>query len=117
MRRRMNGSSSTTRTITLSSRDLPGHALELLVADVAERVDHRGVELRAGALVDDLASTADGHGRTIRAIRGQRVEGVGDREDPRRLWDVLAAEAVGVAAPVPPLVVVADDQLGVAEEV
>jgi hypothetical protein len=51
------------------------------------------------------------------AVGRQRVERVGDREHARGERDLLAREAVGVAAAVPALVVVADDQRRLVEEV
>ena len=41
---------------------------------------------------------------------GDRVEGVRDGDDARAERDLAALQAVGVAAPVDPLVMVADDR-------
>ena len=48
-------------------------------------------------------------GRPVDAVAGHRVEGVGDGDDPTAQRDRAAGEAVGIAAAVPALVVVADD--------
>ena len=53
----------------------------------------------------------------VGAVGRQRVERVGDREHARGERDVLAGQPVGVAVAVPALVVVAHDELGLAEEV
>ena len=79
--------------------------------------DHARVELRPGAAVDLLARGREGGGRPVRAVGGQRVERVGDREHARGERDRVAREAVRVARAVPALVVVADDELALAEEV
>ena len=63
------------------------------------------------------ARLGERRGGAVGAVGGQRVERVGHREDARRERDVLARQAVRVARAVPALVVVADDELGVAEEV
>jgi hypothetical protein len=51
----------------------------------------------------------------IRPWRDDRVEGVGDSEDPRPDRDLIAREAVGISGAVETLVVMANDrrQLGV----
>ena len=90
---------------------------ERVVADRVVGGDHRGVELRARAAVDLLARRCEAHRLAIGAVRGQRVERVGDREHARRERDLLALEAVRVAGAVPALVVVAHDQRRLVEEV
>ena len=49
--------------------------------------------------------------RAVGAVGGHRVERVGDEDDPRAERDVLARQAVRVAAAVPGLVVVADPRV------
>ena len=55
-------------------------------------------------------------GLAVRAVRRQRVERVGDGEDPRRDRDRVAGQPVGIAGAVPALVVMADDVARRAEE-
>src|SRR4051794_12147447 len=112
---RMNGSSSTIRTLRIA--DLDPDALQALGRDLEEGVDDRGIELRAGAVGDHRARLDDLGGGAVGADRRQRVEHVGHGEDPRRQRDGLAGQAVGVAGAVPALVVVAHDELGLAQEV
>ncbi len=59
--------------------------------------------LRSSAIAADARA-----GRPVTAIRGHRVEGVGDEDDARAERDLLAGEAERVAGAVPPLVVVQD---------
>src|SRR4051794_40163475 len=76
------------------------------VVDVGHRVGAIGVELGAGAgddLVDRRLELAPG---PVGAVARDRVDGVGDREDPRPQGDAVGLEARRVAAAVPALVVV-----------
>ena len=73
-----------------------------------QRIDDLRVELCPGVspqLVDRklLAGRA-----AIRAVRGHRLECVGDMDDPRLEWDVLIGYPVGITAAVDALVVVAN---------
>jgi len=77
-----------------------------------ERVDERGVEV-APALELELAQGIRERPLGLVAARGeQRVEDVADGADARGQRDLLAAEARGVARPVPALVVRQRDRLG-----
>ena len=60
---------------------------------------------------DLLARLRPGRRGAVRAVGGERVERVGDREHARGERDLLAAQPVGIAGAVPALVVVADDEL------
>ena len=74
-----------------------------------EDLDEFGVELLAGdpAQLDDRV--VRGHRRPVGVARGHHVVGVGDRDDPRQLRDLLALEAARIALAVDPLVVGEDD--------
>src|SRR5436190_9504870 len=107
---RMKGSSSTIRTEAIVSADDAGtDAFEGLVRDLVERLYHLRVELAARALGDRPARVRQRGGGPVGPVCGDRVERVGDREDPRRERDLLALQAVRVALAVPALVVVLDD--------
>ena len=83
---------------TPGGEELPADLVQDVLA-VAERVDHLRVELLPG-LGDDLAARdAPALGVAVGAVVRDRVERVGDGEDPGAERDLLAAEAVGVAAP------------------
>ncbi len=41
----------------------------------------------------------------IQTVRRHRVEGIGDEDDPRAEWDLVAGDAVWITGPVPALVV------------
>src|SRR4051794_38656814 len=112
---RMKGSSSTIRTLRIA--DLDTDVLQARGRDLEERVDDLGIELRARGLFDHRARLDHLARRAVGAHGGQRIEHVGDREDARRQRDDLAGQAVGVAGAVPALVMVADDELGLPEEV
>ena len=83
---------------------------------VDHRLDHRRVELAAGAAAQldegllDRACAAVGPGG------GHRVERVSDRDDPGELRDLLAREPHRVAEPVEALVVVHDPRDRLVEE-
>ena len=65
------------------------------------------VELGAGAALELLARRGDRERRAVGAVGDERVPGVAGQHDPRGERDVLAREAVGIAAAVPALVRVA----------
>src|SRR6266511_4190572 len=81
----------------------------LEISDRYERLSHRRVELGAGAGHDLLEGPLVGHRAPVGPVGGHGVEGVADREDARAQRDLLAAQAGGIAASVPALVVGADD--------
>ena len=93
-------------------RRMRGLALARHDALVARRehVDDQRVVHRAAPLVKDRERVLVGHAPAVRAIRGQRVEAVDDREDARADGDVGAADAIGIARAVPVLVVMPDDR-------
>jgi hypothetical protein len=63
-----------------------------------------------------MAQSAVGRpGRPVGAVRGERVPHVDHGDDPGGLGDLLPGEAVGIAAAVEALVVLADDRQGVAQ--
>ena len=62
------------------------------------------------AALDHLARRAIADRGAVGAVAGERVERVGEREHAGRERDLLAGQAVRVAAAVPALVVVADQR-------
>ena len=74
-----------------------------------------GIELGAGAALELGQSSLDRERRPVRPVRGHRVERVRDAEQAGLDRDLLAAEAVRVARPVPALVVVEHVRQGGAE--
>ena len=84
--------------------------------DAREDLDDLRVELRA-ALAEQLGQRDLVRQRlAVGAVGTHRVPGVAAGDDPRLERDLLAGEAVRVAAAVPALVVRADDQTDVAHE-
>ncbi len=75
-----------------------------------QRPDDLGVELGAGAPPQLAQRVARRTGAPVRARAGHRVVGVGDVDDPRGERDVVAAQAVRVAAAVRPLVMQLDNR-------
>ena len=73
---------------------------------VREGLDHARIEARAGKALDLLDDVVELHRLLIRPVRGHGVERVGDGHDARLHRDLLAAQAVGIAAAAPFLVVV-----------
>ncbi len=73
-----------------SNRDAP--------VDVDEGGHHVRVVHAAAALAQDLQSGRLRHSAAIRPIRGERVEAVDNRQNPRADRDVLAGDAARVAA-------------------
>ena len=74
-----------------------------------EDLDDARVELRAGGLAQAAARLLDREPLAVRPVGRHRVVGVADEDDAGLERDLLAGEAVGVAAAVPVLVAVADD--------
>ena len=62
-------------------------------------------------------AAASRSGLPVRALVDEHVEDVGEVHEPRRDRDRVARQAVGIAAAVPALVVVAGDRLGRAQQV
>src|SRR6266498_3196621 len=87
----------------------------LQVGDGDERLGHGRVELRAGAGHDLVDRLLERQRAPVGPVGGHGVEGVAHREDARAEGDLLADQARWVAAPVPALVVRADDLDGGAE--
>src|SRR5574341_189193 len=81
-----------------------------------EDPDHMCVPLAAGAVLQDLDGSLDGHGVAIRAVRGHGVVGVDDGNDAGAEGDLVSLDAVGVAVTIPAFVVVVDDREGVHEK-
>ena len=74
--------------------DLLANAIPIGRWNAEEDGDQRGVELAAGESVDlgegeRLAASA-----TVWPVRDDRIEGVGQREDPRPRADLLALESL-----------------------
>src|SRR6266498_1391812 len=87
----------------------------LQVGDGDERLGHGRVELRAGAGHDLVDRLLERQRAPVKPVGNHGVEGVAHREDARAEEDLLADQARWVAAPVPALVVRADDLDGGAE--
>jgi hypothetical protein len=64
-----------------------------------ERVDDDRVELVPPTRRSSASASSELTGIAVRVARGHDVVGVGGGEDARAERDVLAAEAVGIAAP------------------
>src|SRR3954469_4727439 len=112
---RMNGSSSAIRTLRIA--DLEADAFQPRRRDLHEGGHDLGIELRAGRLVDHRAGLEKRRRRAGGPDGGQRVEDVVDGDHAGRQRDDVAGEPVGVAGAVPALMVVAHDELGLAQEV
>src|SRR5205814_2559371 len=88
--------------------DLRADPLDVGVGNVVEGVDDARVELGRGLLADQGPGVRDRAGRAVWALGGERVERVGDGEHPSGQGDRLAGEAVGIALPIPALVMGTD---------
>ena len=86
------------------------------VVDPPEGIDDLGVEVAARLLLDHRARLLEAERDPIRAVGGERVEHVGDGEHARVQRNLLAGETVGIAVPVPSLVMGAHDLGGFGEE-
>ncbi len=73
--------------------------------DLKERLDDARVELGARRGADHRDRLLDRPRLLVRPLVRERVEHVGDRHDPPDQRDVVADQALRIAAPVPPLVV------------
>jgi len=89
---------------------LAGRGETLAGEHVEERVDAVRVELGAGARDDVVERSLGAPRRAVGTVRDERVPNIGDGGHPGLQWDPLAGQPVGIAAPVPPLVVVAHDR-------
>src|ERR1700737_4511225 len=70
--------------------------------------DHRRIELIPGPGLDGPNGGRKATGQAVRSVRGEGVERIRDRQDPDRERDVFPLHAVGVAASIPMLVVMAN---------
>src|SRR5882724_2202678 len=87
-----------------------------LAADLAQRrldrdegIDHVGIELPLSLREDLGMRSAPAHGAAVGSVTRHGVERIGDREDARTEWDLVADEAVRISTPVPAFVVRAHD--------
>src|SRR5215203_1652342 len=87
-----------------------------VVPSAQESVDAGRVELRAAVADDLVAGGGDRPARLVVALRGERVEDVGDGGDAARDRDRLTLEAARVTFAVPALVVGRGDDLGCLDE-
>ena len=78
--------------------------------DPRERVEHVGVEEVPAALLEDRQRLRLRDGAAVDALAGERVVDVADAQDAHLERELLAAQAVGVAAAVEPLVVPAHER-------
>ena len=81
------------------------HIVLRLAGDVLEHVEHQRVELAATLLPHHRERLLDRQRRAVDAVGRERVEDVGDGGDAPLERDRVAGEAVGIAVPVPALVV------------
>ena len=79
--------------------------------DLDERVDDRRIEMRPARLDDVRDRRFVRHWRLIQLARDDGVVDVDDRHHASRDWNRLAAKTLGIAGPVPPLVMRVDDIL------
>src|SRR4029079_7354784 len=66
-----------------------------------ERVDAQLTEVRAAAATNSLERLLEAALLAVEALRGHRVEGVADMDDPRDERDLVTEQAVGIAPAVP----------------
>src|SRR5258708_2830398 len=76
--------------------------------ELDESGDQRVVPLLAGALLEPAQRLGLAEAVAIDAVARHRVPRVGDRDEARVKGNVLAGKAIGVAAAIEPLVVMAD---------
>ena len=81
-----------------------------------ERVEQHRVEVPAALFAHHLHGLLDREGLAIDAIAGERVEHVGDRDDPPLDRDRLAAQPARVAGSVPLLLVAERDRRSQVED-
>src|SRR5205085_2187657 len=104
------------RAFPRATRDSRGSGRRELAADLAEMrlafdegIDDRRIEL-ATALREDLGpSNLPAHRTSVRTIARHRVERIGDGEDACPEGNLVAGQAVRIAASVPALVMRPDD--------
>src|SRR5438552_4297489 len=83
---------------------------DAVLCETDERVDHFNIEPVSCLRAEKRPRVGVGHRLTVGAVRRQGVVDVGHRDDTRADRDGLAGEAIGIAASVHALVVVADDR-------
>ncbi len=81
-----------------------------------ERVEQHGVEVAPALFAHHLHRLLDREGLAVDAVAGERVEDVGDRDDPPLDRDRLALQPARVAAAVPLLLVAERDRGGHVED-
>src|ERR1700742_3171241 len=87
----------------------PRDNFEVLARHASEHPDDQRIELRAGATLK-LGGSRLVPGRGAIGARARHgVEGVCDRDDAGVEIYLVTAQAFGVAAPIPPLVMLCDD--------
>jgi hypothetical protein len=104
----------------LCGRGIDRAALALLVGalrlvanlrqDLNERLDASRIERFAGFLLDQRNGRLERHRLVIRAIRGQRVEVVDEKQNPRAERNVVTLQAARVSTSIPPLVVILNER-------
>jgi hypothetical protein len=75
-----------------------------------EEADDPGIELTPGHPADELDGLLAGESLAILAILMQRIEAIHHGEYARGDWNVVTFERIGVALPVPSLVMVAHNR-------
>src|SRR5690606_5029974 len=102
--------------LLVAARRFLGHAIHALTDHLPGRrrcaeedLHHGGIELRARAALDLPHRDLEGPAGPIGAIGEDGVQGIDHGEDPRAETDLLAGQTEGVAAAVPPLLVLQND--------
>src|SRR5689334_4062861 len=113
---RMLAWSSAIRTFAMASGGGDDEVTHRARIDVGQRRRALGVELGARAGEDLVDRRVERAARTVGAVARDRVDGIGDGEDPGPERDLVLAQPVRVAAAVPALVVVQYDVDGAVEE-
>src|ERR1035438_769349 len=71
-----------------------------LIGDFEKDPNHCRIELRSGASKDLFAGGVEASGLAVRAVAGDRIQGVGHREDASADGNLDFNQAVGIAATV-----------------
>src|SRR5262245_8528982 len=91
-----------------------GFARRLISQDLQQQLHYLRIEFDAGQIGDDLFGFASVESPPVRTVGDEREVSVNGAQDPRARGDRLARQTVGVPSAVPPFVMPADEQLGLA---
>ena len=90
-------------------RNSCGQLVALLSEEPQARIDNVRVICGSSSPLDLGEGLVDPESRTVRPVRGHRLDHVGHRHDSRLEQDRLAFQALGIAAAVHPLVMLQGD--------